>query len=225
MINEELYSYAEAHSTPETPLLARLNRETHLSQAYPRMLSGHLQGTFLKMISHMIRPMRILEIGTFTGYSAINLATGLSTSPSLMGESGVLHTIEVNPEQEAMIRSFISDAGLEKQIILHIGNALEIIPQLNETWDMVFIDADKPNYLNYYQMVFPHVREGGYIIADNVLWDGKVLYDPEKMDKDTRGISQFNEFVQNDNRVENMVLPLRDGLMIIRKNVLNSIQS
>ena len=224
MINEELYAYAEAHSTPETPLLARLNRETHLSQVYPRMLSGHLQGTFLKMISQMICPMRILEIGTFTGYSAINLATGLFTSPSLTGESGVLHTIEVNPEQEAMIRSFISDAGLEKQIILHIGNALEIIPQLNETWDMVFIDADKPNYLNYYQMVFPHVRQGGYIIADNVLWDGKVLDKPEKMDKDTQGISRFNEFVQNDDRVENMVLPIRDGLMIIRKSVLNSVQ-
>jgi len=219
MINEEFYTYAMAHSTPETPLLERLNRETHLSQVSPQMLSGHLQGTFLRMVSQMIRPMRILEIGSFTGYSAINLAMGLNTpsKTSPGGEGGVLHTIEINPEQEEMIRSFIRDAGMEKQVILHIGNALEIIPQLNETWDLVFIDADKPNYLDYYQLVFPHVRDGGFIVADNVLWDGKVLDDPEKMDKDTRGICRFNEFVQNDARVENMVLPLRDGLMIIRK--------
>ena len=216
MLNEELEAYAGAHSTPEAPLLARLNRETHLSQVYPKMLSGHLQGTFLRMISHMIKPLRVLEIGTFTGYSAINLALGLNCS-SIPEERGIMHTIEVNPEQEKMIRSFIRDAFMEDQIILHIGKALEIIPQLNEIWDLVFIDADKPNYLNYYQLVFPHVRKGGFIVADNVLWDGKVLGEAGKMDKDTRGICQFNEFVQNDDRVENMVLPLRDGLMIIRK--------
>ncbi len=216
MLKEELDAYAEAHSTPETPLLARLNRETHLSQVYPQMLSGHLQGTFLRMISQMICPRRILEIGTFTGYSAINLAMGLNSSP-IPGERGIMHTIEVNPEQEEMIRSFIRDASMEDQIILHIGKALEIIPQLDETWDLVFIDADKPNYLNYYHLIFQHVRKGGFIVADNVLWDGKVLGDSGKMDKDTRGICQFNDFVQNDERVENMVLPLRDGLMIIRK--------
>ncbi len=217
MQNEELYAYAGAHSTPETPLLARLNRETHLSQVYPQMLSGHLQGTFLRMISQMIKPRRVLEIGTFTGYSAINLAMGLNSYP-IPGERGIMHTIEVNPEQEEMIRSFIRDASMEDLIILHIGKALEIIPQLDETWDLVFIDADKPNYLNYYNMVFPHVRNGGFIVADNVLWDGKVLGDAGKMDKDTRGICQFNDFVQNDERVENMVLPLRDGLMIVRKH-------
>ena len=219
MTDKDLYAYAKAHSTSENPLLARLNRETHLSQVCPQMLSGHLQGTFLRMISHMVRPSRILEIGTFTGYSAINLAMCLKNKASAesIEESGILHTIEVNPELEEMIRSFIREAGLEEQIILHIGNALEIIPQLNETWDLVFIDADKPNYLNYYHQVFAYVRTGGFIVADNVLWDGKVLDDPGKMDKDTRGICEFNEFVQNDPRVENMVLQLRDGLMIVRK--------
>ena len=216
MITDELYTYAEDHSTPETTLLARLNRETHLTQVYPQMLSGHLQGAFLRMISQMIQPERILEIGTFTGYSAINLAAGLRVNTE-NGRNGVLHTIEINPEQEEGIRSFIRDAGMQERIVLHIGNAVEIIPKLNETWDLVFIDADKPNYLNYYHQVFPHVRTGGFIVADNVLWDGKVLSDPGKMDKDTRGICTFNEFVQQDDRVENMILPLRDGLMLVRK--------
>jgi caffeoyl-CoA O-methyltransferase len=216
MIEDKLYTYAEAHSTPETDLLARLNRETHLTQVYPQMLSGHLQGTFLRMISQMIRPGRILEIGTFTGYSTINLAIGLSDSPDRDGQA-VLHTIEVNPELEEGIRSYIRDARLENQVILHIGNAIEIIPGLDEAWDLVFIDADKPNYLNYYDLVFPHVRKGGFIVADNVLWDGKVLGDPEKMDRDTRAICKFNEYIQRDERIENMLLPVRDGLMIIRK--------
>ncbi len=219
MINEDIYTYAGEHTTPELPVLERLNRETHLSQVYPQMLSGHLQGTFLQMITHMIRPARILEIGTFTGYSAINMAKALDLFPADPSETAgaVLHTIEINPEQEEIIRSFIRLAGLEKSIILHIGDALEIIPGLDETWDLVFIDADKPNYLNYYNMVFPRLRKGGFIVADNVLWGGKVLTDPAKMDKDTRGISRFNDFVQHDDRVENMLLPLRDGLMIIRK--------
>jgi caffeoyl-CoA O-methyltransferase len=214
MINDELFAYAEAHSTPESQVLSKLNRETHLSQVYPQMLSGHLQGTFLRMISHMLSPRRILEIGTFTGYSAINLAMGLHVSKE---GGGMLHTIEVNPEQEEGIRAFIREAGMEEQVILHIGNALEILPTLHETWDLVFIDADKPNYLAYYNMVLPRVRAGGFIVADNVLWSGKVLGDPAKMDMDTRGICEFNEFVLKDDRVENMVLPLRDGLMIARK--------
>ena len=217
MITEELYQYAAAHTTPETTVLARLNRETHLSQVYPQMLSGHLQGAFLRMASQMIRPSRILEIGTFTGYSAINLAMGLKPEPGSGSGDGVLHTIEVNPEHEDMIRMFIREAGLEEKIVLHIGLALDIIPKLDEVWDLVFIDADKPNYLNYYQMVLPCLRQGGIIIADNVLWDGKVTGDPAKMDKDTRGICRFNEFVQNDRRVENILLPIRDGLMILRK--------
>ncbi len=219
MITEELYLYAAEHTTPETTVLARLNRETHLSQVYPQMLSGPLQGVFLRMVSQMMRPSRILEIGTFTGYSAINLAMGLKPEPgSGSGDGrGVLHTIEVNPEQEDMIRMFIREAGLEEKIVLHIGLAIEIIPMLDEVWDLVFIDADKPNYLNYYQMILPCLRQGGIIIADNVLWAGKVTGDPAKMDKDTRGICQFNEFVQNDGRVENILLPFRDGLMILRK--------
>ena len=209
MINDELYEYAETHTSDERQVLAKLSRETHLTQVYPRMLAGNLQGTFLRMVSAMLKPKRILEIGTFTGYSTINLAMG-------MGE-GILHTMEVNPELEEIIRRYIHEAGLDDRIILHIGDAMQIIPTLNEQWDLIYIDADKPNYLNYYKMVLPLVRTGGFIIADNVLWDGKVTGDPAKMDKDTRGIVEFTEFVHQDDRVENMMLPLRDGLMIIRK--------
>jgi predicted O-methyltransferase YrrM len=212
MIESPLQAYAEAHTTPEIPILARLNRETNLTQIHPQMLSGHLQGTLLRMFCQMIRPERILEIGAFTGYSAISLALGLGHAPS-----GIVHTIEINPEQEQGIRQFIREAGLEEQVILHIGKAIEIIPALTESWDLVFIDADKPNYLNYYKMVLPHVRQGGFIMADNVLWDGKVIGDPAKMDKDTLGIIEFNDFVHQDDHVENAVLPFRDGLMIIRK--------
>jgi len=231
MIDCRLSEYAENHTTPESSLLARLNRETHLTQVYPQMLAGHLQGTFLRMISQMIQPRRILEIGTFTGYSAINLAQGLTPSEKslpiavirhpgslpVQPAGSILHTIEVNPELEHTIRNFIHEAGLEEQIVLHIGDALEIIPKIEETWDLVFIDADKPNYLNYYKMVLPRLRTGGFIVADNVLWDGKVLDDKAKMDKDTRGIKQFNDFVQHDDLVENVILPFRDGIMMIRK--------
>ena len=231
MIPDELLSdYCEAHTTAELPLLDKLNRETHLSQVYPQMLSGHLQGTFLRMMVQMIKPERILEIGTFTGYSAISMGIGLTTpeklqesinsSPSFFPEErggALLHTIEVNPELEDGIRRFIADAGLESQIILHIGDAQDIIQALKETWDMVFIDADKPNYLVYYNLVLPRVRSGGFIIADNVLWDGKVIKERETMDKDTRGIVEFNEYVHQDERVDNLILPVRDGLMIIRK--------
>ncbi|MCX6304802.1 MAG: O-methyltransferase [Bacteroidetes bacterium] len=229
MITDLLLEYSEAHTTPETPLLAKLNRETHLTQVYPQMLSGHLQGALLRMFVQMIRPKRVLEIGTFTGYSAIAMGLGLITptaSPDRIavppgtpaGRGGaLLHTIEVNPEQEDGIRKFIKEAGLEEHIILHIGSALEIIPALSEDWDLVFIDADKPNYLNYYNMVLPRVRPGGFVIADNVLWDGKVTGDPAKMDKDTCGIVEFTEFVHQDPRVENLILPVRDGLMVIRK--------
>ena len=215
-----LLAYSEAHTTPEPAILARLNRETNLSQVYPQMLSGHLQGTLLRMIVQMVRPHRILEIGTFTGYSAIAMGLGLAPPPTPPpgGRGGaLLHTIEVNLELEDGIRAFIREAGLEEMIVLHFGSALEIIPALDETWDLVFIDADKPNYLNYYKMVLPKVHAGGFIIADNVLWDGKVTGDPEKMDKDTRGIVAFNKFVNSDSRVENLTLPVRDGLMIIRK--------
>jgi caffeoyl-CoA O-methyltransferase len=213
MISNELLEYAEQNSTPEYPFLEKLNRETQLTQVYPRMLAGHMQGMLLRLISQMIKPRRILEIGTFTGYSAINLAMGLGTLPT---EEGVLHTIEVDPEQERIIRRYFIEAGIEKKVILHIGEALKIIPTLDETWDLVYIDADKPNYLNYYNLVFDHVRPGGFILADNALWDGKVL-DPGNRSKDTRGIIDFNEFVMKDDRVENLLLPFRDGLMIVRK--------
>ncbi len=207
MIPEEIEQYCGLHSSPEFPFLARLNRETHLTQVYPRMISGPMQGTLLRFLCNMIKPQKVLEIGTFTGYSAINLALGCG---------GTVHTIEVNPELETMIRKFIMEAGIQNKIILHIGEALKIIPRLQETWDLVYIDADKPNYLKYYNMVFPMLRQGGWIVADNALWDGKVL-SKETADKETLGIIEYNEFVQNDERVENLLLPFRDGLMIARK--------
>ncbi len=242
MITDKMLLYAESNTTKELPVLAKLNRETHLSQVYPQMLSGHLQGTLLRMFVQMIRPARILEIGTFTGYSAIAMGLGMTSPPAplptdmtsppaplptdkpsppapLPGERGgaLLHTIEVNPELEDGIRKFIAEAGLGDQIVVHIGEALEIIPTLDEEWDLVFIDADKPNYLNYFNMVLPRLRTGGFIIADNVLWGGKVLDDSGKMDKDTRGIVEFNNFIREDERVEKIMLPVRDGLMILRK--------
>jgi caffeoyl-CoA O-methyltransferase len=180
------------------------------------MLSGHLQGTFLRMISRMVKPFRILEIGTFTGYSAINLAAGLTDRPANKFSSAILHTIEVDPELEKIIRKYLKEAGVEEKVVLHIGNAMEIVPTLEEPWDLVFIDADKPNYLNYYKMLIDRLSPGGLIIADNALWDGKVL-NPDTRSRDTRGIIEFNDFVQNDDRVENVLLPLRDGLMMIQK--------
>jgi predicted O-methyltransferase YrrM len=213
MISNEIFIYAEEHSTPEYPFLEKLNRETNLTQVYPRMLAGHMQGMLIRFISQMIKPNRILEIGTFTGYSAINLAMGLHSLPH---KEGILHTIEVDPEQEEIIRKYLSESGLTDKVILHIGEGVKIIPTLDETWDLVYIDADKPNYLNYYKMVFDHVRPGGFILADNALWDGKVM-DPSTRSRDTHGIIDFNEFVLKDERVENLLLPFRDGIMIIRK--------
>jgi caffeoyl-CoA O-methyltransferase len=213
MISDELFNYAEQHSTPEYTFLADLNRETNLTQVYPRMLAGHMQGMLLRFISQMINPHRILEIGTFTGYSAINLALGLSATAD---DEGLLHTIEVDPELEETIRKYLKEAGLEKKVVLHTGEAMKIIPTLDETWDLVYIDADKPNYLNYYKMVFDRVRPGGFILADNALWDGKVL-EANPRSRDTQGIIEFNDFVMNDSRVENLLLPFRDGVMICRK--------
>ncbi len=210
MISDELVEYAAMYTTPELPVLEKLNHETHLTQIAPQMMAGPMQGTFLRFVSEMMQPQRILEIGTFTGYSTICLASG-------MPSSGTIHTIEVNPEQEEIIRRYFWESGMEKQIKLHIGEAKTIIPGLAETWDLVYIDADKPNYLAYYNLVFDSVRTGGFILADNALWDGKVLNDREKLDKDTLGIVEFNEFVQRDDRVDNLLLPFRDGLMLIQK--------
>ncbi len=222
-MDKNLVEYAQQFTSPESQILSKINRETHLTQTYPQMLAGHMQGLLLRMISQMIRPERILEIGTFTGYSAICLAEGLTPPPSTLPfkgrrRGGVIHTIESNPELESTIRTYLEEASLEDSVILHIGDAIEIIPAIDETWDLVFIDADKPNYRNYYELVLPRVRKGGFILADNVLWSGKVLDLPLKWDRDTRGISEFNELVQLDERVENLLLPFRDGLMIIRKH-------
>lgn len=202
--------YILDHSDKEDPILAELNRETNLKILRPRMLSGHLQGKILEMISKMIQPERVLELGTYTGYSAICLAKGLK-------ENGVLHTIEINDELEDFISKYIHKAGLEEQIKLHFGDARKIIPQLKDQFDLVFIDADKREYLEYYNMIFDFVKTGGFILADNVLWSGKVIEMDEPDDEYTKGIFDFNEFIKNDDRVEKVILPLRDGLTLIRK--------
>ncbi len=205
-----LEAYLEAHTSPEPELLAALNRETHSKVLSPRMLSGHTQGRFLSMVSHMIRPRHILEIGTYTGYAAICLAEGLQ-------EGGTLHTIEINPERQSIVEKFISKAHMTACIKLHIGDALEIIPTLNISFDLVFIDADKKNNLTYYEMLLPKLSSGSFILIDNVLWSGKVLTEVKKNDGKTQHMMAFNQRIQEDERVENILLPLRDGLMVLRK--------
>ncbi|MDX5348544.1 MAG: O-methyltransferase [Hymenobacteraceae bacterium] len=210
-IDKELQQYIEDHTEPESELLRKLNRETNAKVMMPRMLSGHLQGRVLSMLSHMIQPKQILEIGTYTGYSALCLAEG-------MQPGGTLHTIDINDELEDLVKRYITEAGLEGQVKQYVGDALEIIPTLTETFDLVFIDADKINYANYYNMVIDKVRPGGYIIADNVLWSGKVLEKyRKKLDKDTEAILNFNKQVHDDERVQNVLFPIRDGLMVLRK--------
>ncbi|GAB2547843.1 O-methyltransferase [Rufibacter soli] len=210
-LDPDLQAYAEAHTSPESPLLHRLNRETHLNVMKPRMLSGHLQGRTLAMFSQMIQPRRILEIGTYTGYSALCLAEGLT-------EDGVLHTIDVNDELEDLVRRYITEAGLEQKIQLHLGQAAEVIPTITEEWDLVFIDADKKSNALYYDLVIDQVRPGGFILTDNVLWSGKVVekFRP-KLDKDTELMLAFNQKVHEDPRVENLLLPIRDGILVARK--------
>jgi len=208
VIDPRLQEYAEQHCSPESELLRKINRDTYAKVMMPRMLSGHLQGKVLSMISQMISPSRILEIGTYTGYSAICLASGLKAN-------GKLITVDINEELEDRVRTYIKEAGLADKIDYRIGNATSLVPQLEETFDLVFIDADKENYSRYYDLVFDKIRVGGYILADNVLWSGKVL--DQKPDKDTRAILEFNRKVQDDPRVENVLLPIRDGIMMIRK--------
>jgi caffeoyl-CoA O-methyltransferase len=208
-IDTALLAYCEQHSTDESSLLKFVSRETHAKVLLPRMLSGHLQGNFLAMLSLMLRPNLVVEIGTYTGYSAICLAQGLQ-------ENGKLHTIDINEELGTFVRSNFEKANLQDKIQLHLGNAMELLPQLAlQDIDLVFIDADKKNYTHYYDLVIDKVRIGGWIIADNVLWSGKVI--TEANDKDTLAIKAFNDKVQADDRVFNTLLPLRDGLMVCQK--------
>jgi len=209
MIDPRLEEYIENHTTPEPELLYELRRKTFLHTPYPRMLSGPVQGRFLEMVSHMLKPLRILEVGTFTGYSSICLAQGLA-------KDGILHTIEAEDVYADIAREYFTKAGLGNRIVLHIGDALQIIPQLDESFDLVFIDAAKDQYCDYYHLVFDKVRKGGFILADNTLWDGKVL-EGGPGDGETRGIVEFNKMVQQDERVENVLLSVRDGVMLIRK--------
>jgi caffeoyl-CoA O-methyltransferase len=208
--SEDILSYAKAHTNVESALLKKLTRETQAKVLFPRMLSGHLQGSLLKMLCRMIQPKQVLEIGTYTGYATICFAESTA-------DDACIHTIEINPELEDFAKQFFMEAGVEHKIKYYSGDALNVILKLDETFDLVFIDADKEHYTDYYHLIFSKVRPGGYILADNVLWDGKVLSGPNEHDKETKGIVAFNEAIQNDSRVENLLLPFRDGLMIIRK--------
>jgi predicted O-methyltransferase YrrM len=210
VIDSQLEDYILNIVDPEDPVLYQLYRETNVNVMHPRMVTGHWQGQVLQMISSMIRPHSILEIGTYTGYSAICLARGLAPE-------GHMHTIEINDELIDYPRRYFEKAGLADKITLHVGDALEIIPSLNLNFDLVFIDGEKSEYTRYYESVFDKVVPGGFLLADNILWSGKVLKDPEKRDYFTRGILEFNEYLRNDPRVEKTILPLRDGTMLIRK--------
>ena len=209
-LDPKIDEYVSAHSEDEPLVLKELTRETWLKAINPRMLAGHLQGRTLSMISHMIKPKTVLEIGTFTGYSAICLAEGLA-------ENGKIITIDINEELEAFAKKSFVKAGIETKIEQRIGDAMELVPSITEELDLVFIDADKTNYANYYEMVLPKLRIGGYIIADNVLWSGKILEDSNKDDADTKALIDFNKKVQADNRVQNVLFPIRDGIQVIRK--------
>ncbi len=211
---DAIEEYICKHIDPEEPLLAELDRETHLYHLRPRMVSGHLQGSILKMFCRMVRPHRVLELGTFTGYSALCLAAGVD-------EGGEVLTIEIDDEIEDFTRSFLSRSPYGDRVKLVIGDALDIIPTLTDEYDLVFIDANKRDYLRYYEAVLPRVRPGGFILADNTLWDGKVITDPQSRDAQTVGIERFNDAVAHDNRVEKIILPLRDGLTVLWKKPMN----
>jgi caffeoyl-CoA O-methyltransferase len=209
IVSDAISAYAEAHTTPEGEILAQLNKLTSGKILLADMLSGHLQGKFLTFISSILRPTRILEVGTFTGYSAICLAKGLAAT-------GKLTTIEYNSELEATIRAFIDQANMSSAIEVLIGDAMKLIPNLEGSFDLIFIDADKKNYLNYYKMLLPKLSSKGVIIVDNVIWQGKVA-DQSMMDKETVLIREFNEYVKNDESVFKVMLPIRDGLYFIQK--------
>jgi len=203
-------AFAENYTSPENDVLHRLHRETYLKVEQPHMLSGHLQGQYLSMVSHMVRPRRILEIGTYTGYSAICLAQGLTAD-------GLLYTLDINEEREELCRRYFKEAGLENKIQLRIGKAAEIIPQLQETFDLVFIDADKQGYANYLDLVWEQLRPGGFILADNVLYHGEVLQNESQQSANAKAMIAFCEKVKADDRAEQVLLTIRDGLLMIRK--------
>jgi predicted O-methyltransferase YrrM len=209
LINPSVQGYAEKYSSAEDALLKEVNDYTMQNHPEAIMLSGHLQGKVLEMISCMIKPRRILEIGTFTGYSGLCLAKGLT-------DDGQLQTIELREADAAKAKSFFSRSSFADKIILHTGNALEIIPQLDETWDLVFIDADKPAYIEYFNLVLPRLRKNGFILADNILFHGLVLGDDVK-GKNAKGIQAFNDFIKERKDIEKVVLTIRDGLFLIRK--------
>ena len=210
-IDDALQQYVEFHTEAEPLLLKKINLDTNKEVLRPRMLSGHFQGRVLSLLSHMIRPKSILEIGTYTGYSAIALAEG-------MEKDGSIVTIDKNDELEDRVRGYFEGAGLSENINYIVGDALNILPDLKGPFDLVFIDADKENYKKYYDLVFDKLQTGGYVLIDNVLWSGKVLdYKKDNLDIDTQAIIEFNDYVHKDNRVQNVLFPIRDGLMILRK--------
>ncbi len=208
-ISDALEDYAALHSQDEPQLLAALNRETHQKVLQPRMLSGHFQGRVLSMISKLVNPKHILEIGTFTGYATLCLAEGLQ-------QGGTIHTVDNNEELADFQEKYFSQSLWAGQIHRHLGNALDIIPTLNKKFDLVFIDADKPNYPNYWEMVVPMMNRGGLILSDNVLWSGKVLEPVKPNDKSTLVLLDYNRRVKEDPRVETVLLPIRDGLTVSR---------
>ena len=204
--------YILEHIDPESDYLKALYRDTHVKLLRPRMASGHLQGRMLKMFVEMIRPRQVLEIGTYSGYSALCMAEGLK-------DGALLHTIEINDEQEDFTRPWLENSPYADKIKFYIGDALELVPELNLMFDLAFVDGDKRKYVEYYDMVFDYLAPGGYLIADNTLWDGHVLEEPHKTDYQTIGIKKFNDYIARDTRIEKVILPLRDGLTIIRKKV------
>ena len=210
-LDPKIESYALNHTEKESLLLSNLNRQTHLKVLQPRMLSGHLQGRILSFLATAVKPKFVLEIGTYTGYSALCLAEGLDNN-------GKLITIDKNPELEPFASSYFNESSFKDQIEFISGDALEVIPTLQYKWDLVFIDADKENYINYFDLVVNNVNSGGWIIADNVLWSGKVLKEASSNDMETSIIQQFNEKVHLDDRVRNVLFPVRDGMMVMIKN-------
>ncbi len=210
LVSEEIDWYCEEHTTPERELLYALNRATHLKVLRSRMLSGKLQGQFLAFIAKMVRPQNILEVGTYTGYSALCLAEGLE-------ECGQLHTIDINEEFAEVAQNYFNKSPYKEQIHLHIGDAKAIIPTLEPVWDLVFIDAEKKDYHDYYEAILPKVRKGGFLLVDNVLWSGKVTEPIKENDKETQAIVNFNRYVHEDARVKNVMLPFRDGILCIEK--------